>query len=188
MRKLAKTALLTVLISAGNVAVAEDGRISFDGTISDATCIITGGDGQGETASPNFTVHLPPVSTTALAAKGERAGDTNFYINLSGANCEDGKIASVYFEVGQSVNIDPETGNLKNTIAETNGGAGNVQVGLLNASKAVLNLNTPTTDTTTKTIKDNTARFDYWAQYVATDGAATAGRVNTDVAYSIKYQ
>lgn len=188
MNYLAKTALVTILVCGGNVAAAEDGRITFEGTISDATCTITGGDATGTSTTPDFTVHLPSISTTALSRDGERAGDTPFFIKLSGANCADGKVASVYFELGQSTNLDTATGNLKNTVSTGSGGADKVQVGLLDADKSILNLNTANQSAKTKTVSGNTAQFDYWAQYVATGGAATAGQVNTEVVYSIKYQ
>ncbi|HIC1731242.1 fimbrial protein [Enterobacter kobei] len=188
MKKLSKLAILAVLSTIGTAAAAEDGTITFEGTISDATCTITGGDAQGESESPDFTVHLPSISTTALATDGQRAGDTPFHITLSGANCTNGKVASVFFELAQSTNIDATTGNLKNTVAKASGGAEKVQVGLLDSSKAKLNLNTANDSAKTVTVAGNTARFDYWAQYVATGGASTAGQVSTDVVYSIKYQ
>lgn len=179
---------MTVLSCVGAAAAADDGKITFEGTISDATCTITGGDAQGESTSPDFTVHLPSISATALAADGQRAGDTPFHITLSGANCADGKIASVFFELAQSTNIDTTTGNLKNTVAKDSGGADKVQVGLLDSNKAILNLNTANDNAKTVTVTGKTARFDYWAQYVAVGGASTAGQVSTDVIYSIKYQ
>lgn len=188
MKKLSKFVLLTVLSTIGTAAAAEDGTITFDGTISDATCTITGGDASGESASPDFTVHLPSISTTALQTDGQRAGDTPFFIKLSGANCTNGKIASVFFELAQSTNINTVTGNLKNSVAKTSGGADKVEIGLLDSTKAILNLNTANNNAKTVTVSGNTAKFDYWAQYVATGGAATAGKVTTDVVYSIKYQ
>ena len=181
MNKLSKLAILAVLSTVGTAAAAEDGTITFEGTISDATCTITGGDAQGESESPDFTVHLPSISTTALATDGQRAGDIPFHITLSGANCTNGKVASVFFELAQSTNIDATT-------AKASGGAEKVQVGLLDSSKAKLNLNTANNNAKTVTVAGNTARFDYWAQYVATGGASTAGQVSTDVVYSIKYQ
>ena len=60
MNKLSKLAILAVLSTIGTAAAAEDGTITFEGTISDATCTITGGDAQGESESPDFTVHLQP--------------------------------------------------------------------------------------------------------------------------------
>ncbi|HFU1332908.1 TPA: fimbrial protein [Enterobacter kobei] len=61
MKKLSKLAILAVLSTIGTAAAAEDGTITFEGTISDATCTITGGDAQGESESPDFTVHLPSI-------------------------------------------------------------------------------------------------------------------------------
>ncbi|MBW9352997.1 type 1 fimbrial protein [Citrobacter sp. EC_71] len=189
MNNICKASLLAVLISAGNVAAAEDGTITFTGKISDATCEITGGDAtSGESTTPDFTVTLPSVSVTALDTDGMRAGDTPFHITLSGANCTDGKVASVYFELAQSTYLDTTTGNLKNSTAKESGGADKVQVGLLDSDKSILNLTTANNSAKTATISGNTARFDYWAQYVATGGASTAGVVNSEVVYSIKYQ
>lgn len=186
--KVSKVLLLAVLLSAGTAAAAEDGTITFDGAISDATCTITGGDATAESASPDFTVRLPSVSVSALSANGERAGDTPFHITLSGANCANGKVGSVFFELAQSKNINATTGNLVNSVSKADGGSDKVEIGLLDANKAILNLNTANNTAVTKTVTGNTARFDYWAQYVATGGAATAGKVTTDVVYSIKYQ
>lgn len=188
MRNFYKTALFAVLMGAGSAAAAEDGTITFTGTISDATCEITGGDAGGDAGSPDFTVKLPSISTTALSKADMRAGDTPFYIKLSGANCTNGKVASVYFEQAQSTNIDTTTGNLKNTTPSTSGGAKNVQIGLLDSDKAVMNLTTANNNAKTVTVSGNTARFDYWAQYVAVGGAATAGDVASDVVYSIQYK
>lgn len=188
MKLLTKATMLAVLLSAGAAAAAEDGTITFTGTISDATCVITGGDATGESSSPDFTVTLPSVSVTALDNAGRRAGDTPFFIKLSGAECPNGKVASVYFELGQSTNIDTTTGNLKNTVAKTSGGADKVQVGLLDSDKTILNLNTANDTAKQVTISGHEARFDYWAQYVANGGPATAGTVASDVVYSIKYQ
>ncbi|TSP10151.1 type 1 fimbrial protein [Cupriavidus campinensis] len=177
--------MVCALGAAASSAAADDGRITFTGTISDVTCTVTGGGATVTAQSAgNFTVGLPRVSATALAANGERAGDTPFWMRLSGTNCTNGKVASVYFEPAQSTNIDQATGNLRN--ATGTGRATRVQVGLLNGAKSVMNLFT-STPTSTATIANNAAQFDYWAQYVATGGAATAGTVSTDVVYSIIY-
>jgi len=177
--------MLCALGAAASSAAADDGRITFTGTVVGTTCVVTGG---GATVTNNnggnFTVGLPRVSVTALAATGERAGDTPFYIRLSGNNCTNGAVARVYFEPAQSTNINATTGNLRNATAT--GSARNVEVGLLNANRAVVNLYTNTPQLTA-TVANNAAQFDYWAQYVATGGATSAGTVNTDVVYSILY-
>lgn len=175
---------LMSVVSTG--VTANDGTISFVGTISDATCDIIGGDENNPSQGRDFTVNLPPVSVTALAAAGQYAGDTRFYINLSGQNCPNGKVANVVFERAQSTNIDSATGNLKNHTAA--GAAANVQVRILNKNKNPLDLRLQNADHQPITIANNTARFEYWGQYVSVNGAARAGTVSTDVIYSVTYR
>lgn len=178
------SALITASLFSGSAVTAKDGTITFTGQISDATCDISGGDETNANQGPDFKVTLPTVSTTALKEKGQYAGDTPFYINLSGTKCPEGKLANVVFERAQSMNIDTETGFLKNhTIT---GAAKNVQVRILNKDKKVLDLNKINVSHQPVTINNNTGRFEYWGQYVAT-GQATAGTVETNVVYSISY-
>ena len=176
-------ALICALGAAASSVAAADGRITFSGTIASSTCVVEGGGATVSAASGgNFTVGMPRVSVTALAAAGERAGDTAFHIRLSGDNCTNGAVARVSFEPAQSTNINAATGNLRNATGA--GRAGNAEVGLLNDARAVMNLfnNTPQP---TATVANNTAQFDYWAQAVATGGASTAGTVNPAVVCSI---
>jgi len=182
-----KTLLIAAVCGFSSAAVtANDGTISFEGTISDATCEISGGDEANPSQGANFKVALPVVSVTALAKAGQVAGDTPFHINLSGEKCPNDKIANVVFERAQSTNIDAATGYLKNT--ETTGGAGNVYVRILNKDKTVLALNQANASHQPVTISGNKARFSYWGQYAAVGNAATAGTVKTNVVYSITYQ
>ena len=187
MLKKSKLLLLPVCLFASSMAAsAEDGTITFTGTISSATCIVSGGTDEGLTPSGTFTVNLKPVSTTALDVAGKKAGDTPFYISLSGTDCPNGKFANVSWERAASTKIDSATGNLMNSTAS--GSATKVQVVLSDENKQAIDLRVPVTDPTTgKVIANNAARFDYWAQYIATGGATTAGTVNTDVVYSIIY-
>lgn len=183
-----KTIFLILLLSAVTfvgAAAAYDGQVTFEGSITDVTCVVTGGqDGGTLSTSGSFIVNLPAVSTTALAKSGQRAGDSKFSIYLSGAQCENDKIANVSFEEAQS-DIDSATGNLSNLIAKASGGSENVQIKLLNKDKTDINLNSASNHQPVK-IASNTARFDYWAQYYAT-GQATAGKVRGLVTYSIVY-
>lgn len=165
-----------------------DGTITFSGSIKDATCEISGGDETLPDQGADFTVTLPTVNVTALAKSGDTAGDTPFYINLSGSNCPNGKIADVIFDNASSMNIDTTTGNLKNTTATTAGGADNVQIRILNNNRTALNLTQSNSAHQSKSITANKATFTYYGQYVAVNGASSAGEVKTDVVYSIKYQ
>lgn len=168
------------IVAAPRAASATDGTLYFHGTIEESTCIVTGGAGtDGGIGDVNVT--LPTIEKSALL-DGQRAGDTPFELILGGDSaCVDGKVAKLWFETAQSPLINPTTGNLKNS-----GGATNVEVGLLNGSKAVINLYT-NTGSPTATVDGNTATLNYWAQYVATGGDAGSGSVETNVVYSVAY-
>lgn len=178
--------LLGLITTASTGVTANDGTITFSGSISDATCEISGGDESNPNQGNNFSVKLPPVSVTALSSSGKYAGDTRFFINLSGQKCPNGKVANVIFERAQSANIDSNTGYLKNHVQLA--AATNVQVRILQKDKKPLNLNLPNSDHQPITITGNNARFEYWAQYASVNGASTAGTVETDVIYSITYR
>ena len=175
-------AALAAFSSAG--VTANDGTITFAGEVSAATCIITGGDNTSPNQGADFTVTLPKISTSALTTEKPYAGDTEFHITLSGNECPNGTNANVIFERAQSTNIDTATGYLKNTVVKD--GAKNVMIRILNKDKKFLNLNSTNLNHQTVVITEHAARFDYWAQYVAT-GSTSPGTVKSDVVYSISY-
>lgn len=172
-------------------AHAADGVVSFEGKITSQTCKINGLD-----KNADLTVKLPTVSASALAAAGDKAGAKPFELKLTECTTASGT-AYPYFEPGAT--IDTVTGRLKN--ATTGPGlAQNVQVELLNDDQSPIDLGkgpdaqnvkvatlqsnisgTPPVTTGETTIK-------LYAQYVATDGAATAGTVNTTVQYAMVYE
>lgn len=186
-----KTLLSAALVAAfgltaiGNAAAA-DGKITFNGMITDVTCTVKGGEGT-DGGAQNFTVTLPTVSVTALNAADKVAGETPFTVILGGsgeANCTNGKVAYLRFEPLSSP-VDAATGRLINQAA---GGATKVQVELLNKGKAPINLYTgANADGSKETISGNTATLQYGAQYHATGGASTAGAVSTFANYSVVY-
>lgn len=176
-------------------ASAADGTITFNGQITDTTCTVTGGG--AATGTGNVTVTLPTVSTSALAADGKTAGDTNFSLVLGGGtNCANGKTAALWVETSQTPALDTATGALKN---QSTGGAGNVEVRMVNpANNQPINLgiNAAVTNGATliatsnqpaATIASNTATLNYTAQYLAKGGAASAGAVSSYLTYSMQY-
>ncbi|VWD19064.1 fimbrial protein [Burkholderia lata] len=180
---MSKKALSILMATAGLLAVASsaqaaDGTITITGEITAQTCTISG-DGGGK----DFTVSLPTVSTSSLATSGATAGRKPFRIALSNCSPNSGN-ASVYFEPGLTVNAT--TGQLKNN----SGTATNVEVGLLNKDSSNIKLGAAQAQQNSQTvpIAGGAATLDYYAQYVATGGAATAGTVNTSVMYSVSYQ
>ena len=170
-------------------AFASDGTITFTGRITTQTCTISGNGGGN-----NFTVALPTVSTAALGTAGNMAGRTPFNIRLAGCTPNAGNVA-VYFEPGATV--DTTTGRLINTAAATPAAddvaavpaATNVQVGLLNANMSNIAVGSAfaTQGSQQVALADGAATLQYYAQYVATGGAATAGNLSTTATYSVVY-
>jgi len=170
-------------------AFAFDGTISFTGSVTGQTCTISGNGGGN-----NFTVALPTVSASTLATAGNTAGRTPFNIQLTGCTPNTGNVA-VYYEPGATV--DATTGRLVNTATTTAGtettpattAATNVQLGLLNADLTNIALGSTfaTQNSQQVAINAGTATLQYYAQYVATGGAATAGDVTSTATYSIVY-
>jgi major type 1 subunit fimbrin (pilin) len=165
---------LAMLAPAANAA---DGTITFNGSITGQTCTVASSGG-GST----FTVTLPKVSTSSLATAGSYAGRTLFTINLSACSPATGG-AYVNFELGP--NTDTATGGLRNAAT---GGATNVEVFLLDSTFAQVKVGTPVATPTYTPITAGAATLTYYAEYMAVNGAATAGAVTTNVDYSIVYQ
>lgn len=174
-RFLVRAAVLAAIV-APSAASASDGVITITGQIIAQTCTIAGNGGNA-----TFTVTLPIVSTTALAADGAIAGRTPFNIVLSGCSVQTGNVAT-YFEPGLTVDI--LTGRLKNS-----GTATNVQIGLLNGDASAISLGLVRLSQNSKvaTLAAGAATLPYMAQYVATSGAAGAGTVTTSVTYTLVY-
>jgi major type 1 subunit fimbrin (pilin) len=171
-------------------AHAADGRITFDGEISDMTCKINGLD-----KNADLNVKLPKVNTSALVADGDTAGLTSFTLKLTGCKTSTGSVYP-HFLYGES--IDAQTNRLKNSGTGV-GTARNVQIAILNEDLSPVDLakdageqnvlkatltpvesGQPATTTGEATLK-------FFAQYVATGGAATAGQVNANVLYAMVY-
>lgn len=139
------------------------------------------------TQSQNIAVTLPGVAASSLATTGQVNGRTAFSISITGCPTSVTTITT-YFYGG---NIDTGTGNLSN-----NGTAKNVEVQLLNGtggSAAALSAITLTGAQATAqnsslySVSGGTALLNYYAQYIASDGAATAGSVTTSVTFTIAY-
>lgn len=182
MKKQAKTlALLTVTVLISSYAYAEDGIINFIGGISTTTCKIEGVIPGG---AVNKNVPMQDAGAGSLSAPGKVAMNTPFTITLGStgdAGCTDGVSVKVHYEA-TSPQINPATGNLMLTA----GGAGGVEIQVLDAKYKVLDLRDPSTNTEEVVIVNNTAILRYSSQYVAT-GPVIAGDAKTSVKYSIVY-
>ncbi|MGH8053065.1 MAG: fimbrial protein [Stenotrophomonas sp.] len=173
MRKITLLSILMLAV-APMAASAADGTITFTGKITDKTCDITTGAGK------DFTVPLPTVSTSSLAAAGAVAARTPFAINLS--QCSPGQVGT-YFESGTTV--DQSSGRLNNQL--TTNAAGNVQIQLVGGNGNALPVLLAQPNSQMVTVDgDGNATLNYFAEYYAT-AAATAGDLSTSVQYTIIY-
>ncbi|MDF3839161.1 fimbrial protein [Cupriavidus basilensis] len=177
-----KTKLFSTMIAAGVIAIsqnalASDGTITFNGNITAQTCTIASSAG-----GKDFTVVLPTVSTSILAAAGQTAGDTAFSINLSACSPNSGPVRT-HFEAGSTVNAQ---GRLLQQAAGT---ATNVDIQLLNGDSTVIKAGDPDASQNSKptAIASGSATLPYIGRYYAT-GTSTAGTVTSFVTYSLAYQ
>ncbi|WP_431225562.1 fimbrial protein [Serratia sp. L9] len=174
-----KTTLLAAVIGMTFVssAMAADGTITINGTITDTTCDI-----EVNNQSKNATVTLPTVSTSALASPGATAGTTSFAIVLS--NCAGATLntASTFFEAG--ANVDMSSGRLNNSASAT---ASNVQVEILNAAQSKIMVGGDFNQGDIGVdITGGSGVMNYLARYYA-NGVVTPGTVATQVDYTIIY-
>ena len=179
-------ALTLGLAIAGSASAADaGGTITFTGSVTDATCTVTGGTGTSG-GTGNFSVALDQVNASALAAAGDTANPKVFDVIIGGpgqGTCENGKVASMSF-LPSSIYIDAATGALSNALT---GEATNTQIQLLDGTtNATIDLRTGTY-AATATIANNTATVPFTAQYLAVNGAATPGLVSTNVVYAVTY-
>jgi major type 1 subunit fimbrin (pilin) len=177
-----KTKLISAVIfasaaMASQFACASDGTITFTGNVTAQTCTISGNG-----TTNNFTVALPSVSSSSLAAAGQTAGRTAFNIALTACTPATGTVHT-YFEPGATTDLT--TGNL---IVAT-GGATNVEIGLLNSDFTPIKAGAADASQNSESVSiaAGSATLNYYAQYTAT-GAATAGKANSSVTYTLSYQ
>lgn len=139
-------------------------------------------------SSQNIAVTLQPVTAQTLATVGSVAGRTPFSISITGCPASVSKVTT-YFNSGAT--IDATTGNLLN-----GGTARNVEVQLLNgtggnvAALSAIDLtgtNAKAQNSSQYSVVGTAATLNYFAQYIATGGAAGAGSVSTSVTFTIAY-
>ena len=159
------------------------GTITFNGKIVDTTCTIN--DSKGT----DFTVTLPTISKSLLAAQGDTAGDTTFSLELTGCTGTTGLSALAYFYNDDHVT---DNGRLENQASGTK--AENVTVQLADFDGTAIDV---TKDANQSSGQKSTAypfgsndklSLKYKARYYAESTGVTAGDVTAKVQYVIAYQ
>lgn len=175
-----KTTLLAAVIGMtfASSAMAADGTITINGTVTDNTCDISV-DNQGKDA----IVVLPTISASSLSSVGSTAGATPFAIALT--NCANMTLnsAATFFEAGS--HVEQSSGRLNNG---SSGTATGVQVELLNSDMSSVKAGASSFEQNVNfvDIRSGGGVMNYFARYYA-NGAVTPGTVNTQVDYTIIY-
>lgn len=163
-------------------AFAQDNAIRFVGSVSSQTCNISVNDSTIE--SPSIT--LPAAKLSDLATAGNTSMPTTFKLKLTG--CTDpganGQNINILFI---SNNVDA-SGNLTNTLTSDDA-ATHVAIQLLDSDNSPINLSSGEATAKGFTLASGatSGEAQYTAQYIATGGAATAGKIESTVQYSIAY-
>lgn len=167
-----KKSLLVLLVASSVSAsvMAADGTITFNGEITDTTCNVT-------TASKNLTVDLPTVSTTALAAAGDTAGNTSFTLDLQNCSANGVNVAANFESL---TNGDATNGNINPTQAPAG-----VQIRLADAAGTQAKVNGLPVGA--KQITNGSAQLEYQAFYFAKTPVTNAGQVVAQVNYTLVY-
>lgn len=181
-----KKTLLTGIIalttlSGSSVFAAQENSIRFKGEVSAQTCNISVND--STSAAPVILMQTAKISD--LSAAGNTSTPTTFSMKLTG--CTDpgttAKDIKIHFA---STSVDA-SGNLKNIA--TSSPANNVAIQLLDPDNNIINLQSGEAFAKAFSLNpgDTSGEAQYTAQYIATGGAATAGKVEATVQYAISY-
>lgn len=180
-----KKTLLTGIISLTTLSgscvfAAQENTIRFKGEVSAQTCNISVND--STSAAPVILMQTAKLSD--LSSTGNTSSPTTFSMKLTG--CTDPKAAQDIKIHFASTSVDA-SGNLKNIA--TSSPASNVAIQLLDPDSKVINLQSGEAFAKAFSLSpgDTSGEAQYTAQYIATGGAATAGKVEATVQYAISY-
>ncbi|KGD84319.1 fimbrial protein [Pantoea stewartii subsp. indologenes] len=181
-----KKTLLTGIIalttlSGSSVFAAQENSIRFRGEVSAQTCNISVND--STSAAP--IILMQTAKADDLDTAGKTSSPTTFSMKLTG--CSDpgtpGQDIKIHFA---SNNVDT-SGNLKNIA--TSSPAQNVAIQLLDPDNNFIDLTSGEADSKAFTLNAGvtSGEAQYTARYIATGGAATAGKVEATVQYAVSY-
>ncbi|EHP41410.1 type I pilus biogensis protein CupB1 [Cupriavidus basilensis OR16] len=194
MKRTAIASLLALASCLPAVSQAADGKIQFEGSISDATCLINGNaPGENNVTYVNLGSGIPLSKFTAVNKGSDYA---EFALNLSGPQCANGKKVSIAFDPNGNGNIDQSTGNL---VLIGSSAADGVQIEVSNNykgtgtdgdvdNKAKIQLGQAESAPQQATIAGNTAQLFYRARYIQTKATVKAGAGVSYIRYILAYQ
>ncbi|HEX7816124.1 fimbrial protein [Dyella sp.] len=177
---------LGLAVSSSAFAAADTGgTLTFNGAVTDGTCVVIGGPGTGGETG-NITVALDPVPAATLNANKNGANPHDFTIIVGDSGdgkCDQTKIATMSF-LPSSQHIDAATGALRNALANE---ATDTQIQLMNGGTAI-NLADPSYSVDFPAFVNGRTSLPFTARYISPTGNATPGLVSTNVVYAISYK
>ena len=190
MKKLFITASILAAFAGMNAQAASTGTITFNGELTATTCNVV-----VDNQAADATIQLPTLGINQLATAGSTAGETSFNMALS--DCA-GTLttATAFFENGTTVETTGRLRNIATDTAATDDAAAttaatNVSLQLLdggnNGEPIVVGNQSQVDANTYASIATGSAVLPYSVRYYA-NGATTAGRVSSNVVYSIQYK
>ncbi|MDP9527341.1 fimbrial protein [Pseudomonas protegens] len=160
------------LLFGANSAFAHDVLVKFEGKVTESTCVVSAEDPK-----------LDHVSVNALKSTGDVSSPRPFSIKVSA--CDGSKLKGRF--VANPSNTDPRTQALINTAP----GGSSAQIQLLDSDgKTAIKLfeqyvGEPLTPVATSEVGAN---FNFFAQYLAANGPATAGDVKAELMFDLIYE
>ncbi|MBZ5789576.1 type 1 fimbrial protein [Burkholderia contaminans] len=189
-------AVAAVSFAAAGSAMAADGTINFTGSITTASCSLTGGSGANVTpgtGGQNIAVNLGKVSADSLGntAGGGVAAGTQINLNLDCGSTGTGlNMVKMKFDPATGSGLDAK----KNQLLKVVGGAEGVGIGLYDSNNELLNLaanetfNAPLVKGGTEEAPSYTAALNLRAGYVATGAPIKAGDASGTLPFTLTYE
>ncbi|RKU03952.1 type 1 fimbrial protein [Burkholderia sp. Nafp2/4-1b] len=183
------------MFAAGS-AMAADGTINFTGTITAASCTITGGAGTGvtgEKGKQTIDVNLGKVSADSIGgtAGGGVASGTSINLNLNcGNTATDLTLVKMKFDPKGGSGVDAAN----NRLLKISGTAKGVGIGIYDANNQLVNLaanetvDAPLVKGGTAGAPIYTASISMRAGYVANSEKVVAGSANGTLPFTLTYE
>lgn len=152
------------------------GTIHFTGEVVNAACAV-------DSASADLPVPLGQVRAASLADAGSTANPTPFSIVLDDCDSSVSSTAAISFygpatAAGDALSVS--------SITTSGVAATNVGIQILDQTKTVVKPNSDV-PSAAFTLIDGTNTLPFTAQFVSTDGGATAGAADADATFNIAY-
>ncbi|CAI2065766.1 type 1 fimbrial protein [Serratia fonticola] len=163
---------VSIAVASLSSAFADDGKINFEGAITNDACTVT-----NNVTNP-LTVTLGTVSSGAFKNAGDTAAPTKFYIDLT--NCPSTVTSTkVVFDGTPDSNVADILG-----LTQVSGVATNVGIQITDKKEVVVPLRTASS-AYAMTAGSNSLEF--VARYYATDATVGAGSANATSNFTILY-